>query len=96
MVSSQSLEARQVSSVSRAVHHLRGGGRALHPGEDLAHGHHVHVVIGPQHLLQPVEESLHHLRQLGKPGGVQVEAQGSSVLLVVPDKVTSRDQTTDY
>ena len=68
---------------------LRLGYRAriLDPLDHLGHGHEVHVVVVRQHLVYPVEERVQELGIVLEPGGVEVEAEGGPVLLVMAVEV---------
>lgn len=69
------------------VLHLVDDPGLLHPLDHLRHGHEVHVVVVGQHLVDPEEERVQVLGVVLQPGGMEVQAHGGTVLVVVPVKV---------
>ena len=66
---------------------LTGGCWRLHPGQDLAHGDDVDVIVTSQDFIQPEQESIHHLWRLDKPGSMEIQTKGSSVLFIMSTTV---------
>jgi len=70
---------------------LADGAWVLHPLDHLGHGHEVHVVVVGQDLVDPVEEGVEELGVVLQPGGVEVQTQGSAVLVVVAVEVVVQE-----
>ena len=71
---------------------LVGGCWRLHPGQDLAHGDDVDVIVTSQDFIQPEQESIHHFWRLDKPGSMEIQTKGSSVLFIVSTTVIMINQ----
>ena len=65
--------------------------RVLNPLNHLRHGHEVHVIVGLQDLVHPVEEGVQELRVILQPGRVEEEAEGGAVLVVVAVEVVRQE-----
>lgn len=63
------------------------GARVLDPLDHLSHRHEVYIIVALQDLIDPVQESVQELGIILQPGGVEVEAKGRAVLLVVSIEV---------
>lgn len=59
------------------------GARILNPLNHLGHRHEVDIGVTLQNLIDPVEEGVQKLRIVLQPGSVEVETEGSAILLVV-------------
>lgn len=66
---------------------LGDGARVLDPLDHLRHRHEEDVVVILQDLVDPVEEGVQELGIVLEPGGVEVEAEGRAILLVVAVEV---------
>lgn len=70
---------------------LADGARVLDPLDHLGHGHEVHVVVVGQDLVHPVQEGVEELGVVLQPRRVEVQAEGSAVLLVVAVEVVVQE-----
>lgn len=73
------------------VLHLVDDPRLLDPLDHLRHGHEVHVVVVGQHLVDPEQERVQVLGVVLQPGGVEVQAHGRAVLVVMPVEVVVQE-----
>lgn len=69
------------------VLHLVNDPRLLDPLDHLRHGDKVHVVVVGQHLVDPEQERVQVLGIILQPGGVEVQAHGRAVLVVMPVEI---------
>lgn len=73
------------------VLHLVDDPRLLDPLDHLRHGHEVHVVVVGQHLVDPEQERVQVLGVVLQPGGMEVQAHGRAVLVVMPVEVVVQE-----
>lgn len=69
------------------VLHLVDDPRFLDPLDYLRHGDEVYVVVVGQHFIDPEQERVQVLWVVLQPGGVEVQAHGSAILIVMPVEV---------
>lgn len=73
------------------VLHLVDDPRLLDPLDHLRHSDEVHVVVVGQHLVDPEQERVQVLGIVLQPGGVEVQAHGRAVLIVMPVEVVVQE-----
>lgn len=69
------------------VLHLVDDSRLLDPLDHLRHGDEIHVVVVGQHFVDPEKERVQVFGVVLQPGGVEVQAHGRAVLVVMPVEV---------
>lgn len=65
--------------------------RVLDPLDDLGHGYEVDVVVVGEDLVHPEEEGVQELGVVFQPSGVEVQAEGRAVLLVMAVKIVVQE-----
>ena len=53
----------------------------------MTHGDDVDIIVASQNFIKPEQESVHHLWRLDKPGSMEIQTEGSSVLFIVSTTV---------